>query len=159
MIDFHASREVMIKAPPEAVFNIVSDLTRHQALAGSGEVVTIRKLTEGPTGLGSMIEADESIHLGDQHMEFTAQSVVVSYNPPNTLSWIPVPPMPIRRIQWWYHLSPEGQGTKVVTEVEVDLGEARAMMGGTEMYQNTRGADVARGMEKTLENLKKTAER
>jgi len=41
----------------------------------------------------------------------------------------------------------------VVHEVEVDLGEAREMFGGTEAYNNTRGADVIRGMEKTLQNL------
>ena len=87
-------------------------------------------------------------------MEFAAKSVVVAFDPPNSFSWIPVPPIPIRRIQWWYHLSPEGRGTKVVHEVEVDLGEAREMFGGTEAYNSTRGADVIRGMEKTLQNLK-----
>ena len=35
----------------------------------------------------------------------------------------------------------------MVHEVEVDLGEAREMFGGTEAYNNTRGADVIRGME------------
>ena len=160
MIDFQSSNEISIKASPEAVFDIVSDLTRRDKLAGSGEVLRIRKLTEGPVGMGTLIEADEHIELGDQKMDFTATSVVVAYDPPKSMSWIPVPPIPIRRIQWWYHLSPEGAGTKVVQEVEVDLGEeARFMMGGTENYQNTRGADVARGMAKTLENLRQAAER
>ncbi len=93
MIDLHATRETVINASPQAVFDIISDLTRHKDLAGSGELVTVRKLTEGPTGLGSMIEADESIQLGDQHMEFAAKSVVVGYDAPNSMSWIPVPPV------------------------------------------------------------------
>jgi hypothetical protein len=159
MIDFHAVKETKISASPEAVFDVVSDLNRHKELAGSEELVNIRMLTSGPVGLGTMIEADESIHLGDQHMEFSAPSVVVGFDRPNTISWMPAPPVPVRRIQWWFHLTPEGQGTKVVHEVEVDLGDAgREMFGGTENYRNTRGADVANGMGKTLENLQRLVE-
>lgn len=47
------------------------------------------------------------------------------------------------------------KGPRVV-EVEVDLGNAREMFGGTEVYQKTRG--VVKGMEKTLQNIKKAAE-
>jgi uncharacterized protein YndB with AHSA1/START domain len=159
MIDFHAVKETKINAPPEAVFEVVSDLSRHTDLAGSGELVNIRLLTSGPVGLGTMIEADESIHLGDQHMEFSASSVVVSFDRPNTISWVPAPPVPVRRIQWWFHLTPDGEGTRVVHEAEVDLGEAgREMFGGTDNYNNTRGADVIRGMGKTLENLQRLVE-
>ena len=146
MIDLHATKEAVINASPQAVFDIVSDLARHKELAGSGELVNVRKLTEGPVGLGSMIEADEHIELGDQVMDFAAKSVVVAYDAPNTISWMPNPPIPTRRIQWWFHVTPEGQGTKVVNEVEVDLGAAREMMGGTEAYRATRGADIIRGM-------------
>ena len=35
MLDFHASKEVVVDASPEAVFNLVSDLTKHKDLAGS----------------------------------------------------------------------------------------------------------------------------
>lgn len=159
MADYHVRKETSIKASPEAVFGIVGDLSRHQALAGSGELVTVRTLTQGPTGLGTIIEADESIHLGDQHMEFSAKSVVVKYEPPNVISWMPVPPIPVRRIQWWFHVTPEGQGSKVVNEVEVDLGDATEMMGGVEAYKATRGVDIATGMAKTLENLRQAAEK
>ncbi|HJN85752.1 MAG: SRPBCC family protein [Dehalococcoidia bacterium] len=159
MLDFHAIKETTINASPEAVFDVVSDLSRHRELAGSGELVNIRLLTPGPVGLGTMVEADESIHLGDQHMEFAARSVVVAFDRPNTISWVPAPPVPVRRIQWWFHLTPDGQGTKVVHEAEVDLGEGgREMFGGTENYNQTRGADVIRGMEKTLQNLQQMVE-
>lgn len=154
MVDFHAVKEVVVNASPEAVFSIVSDFSKHRELAGSGELVTVRLLTQGPTDIGTTIEADESIDLGDQHMDITAKAVVVACSPPNTLSWIAAPPLPIRRIQWWFNLSAEGSGTKVVHECEVDLGEeARAMFGGTQAYNDTRGADVIAGMEKTLQNL------
>ena len=129
MIDFQARKEISIKAPPEVIFDIVSGLTRHSELAGSGEVLSIRKLTEGPVDLGTMIEAQEHIELGEEVMDFAARSVVVTYDAPKTISWIPVPPLPTRRIQWWFHLTPDGQGTRVVNEVEIDLGDARDMMG------------------------------
>ncbi len=158
MADYQHSKEIVINASPEAVFGIVSDLTRHKELAGSGELVKVRKLTEGPCCLGSMIEADEHIELGDQVMEFAAKSVVVAYDAPKVISWMPSPPVPTRRIQWWFHVAPEGQGSKVTHEVEVDLGEAASMFGGVEGYKATRGVDISRGLEKTLENLKKTAE-
>jgi hypothetical protein len=155
MVDFHAVKETVVNASPEEVFAIVSDFSKHQELAGSGELVTVRILTQGATDVGTTIEADEAIDLGDQHMDITAKAVVVACSPPNTISWISVPPLPIRRIQWWFHLSPEGEGTKVVHECEVDLGEvAREMFGGTQGYNDTRGADVIAGMEKTMENLK-----
>ena len=158
MTDFHVRKETTIHASPEEIFAIVSDLTRHKQLAGSGELVDIRKVTPGPISLGSVVEANESIQLGDRRLEFLARSIVVTFNPPNTISWIPTPPLPIRRIQWWFRMSPVEQGTKVVHEVEVDLDdEAFDMFGGAVNFGKTRGADMARGMDKTLENLRRAA--
>ncbi len=158
MADFHVSKDTTIDASPEVIFAIVSDLTRHKQLAGSGELVDIRKVTPGPIGLGSVVEANESIQLGDRRLEFLARSIVVTFNPPKTISWIPTPPLPIRRIQWWFRLSAAEQGTKVAHEVEVDLDdEAFDMFGGAENFGKTRGADMARGMDKTLENLRRAA--
>ena len=59
------------------------------------------------------------------------------------------------------HLSPEGAGTKVVQEVEVDLGEPEdSMLQALKAnYVSMRGNDVAAGLEKTLTNLKQAAER
>ncbi|MDP6300639.1 MAG: hypothetical protein QF717_04860 [SAR202 cluster bacterium] len=59
------------------------------------------------------------------------------------------------------HLSPEGAGTKVVQEVEVDLGEPEdSMLQALKAnYVSMRGNDIAAGLEKTLTNLKQAAER
>ncbi|MDP7534734.1 MAG: hypothetical protein QGI88_13295 [SAR202 cluster bacterium] len=143
------------------VFDILNDVAGHNELAGSGEVLTIRQKTDGPIGLGSIWEADERLVIGGEAMEFTATSVVVSHDAPNTISWIPSPPFPTKRIQWRYHLSPEGAGTKVVQEVEVDLGEPEdSMLQALKAnYVSMRGNDIAAGLEKTLTNLKQAAER
>ena len=144
------------------MWDIVEDLAGHAELAGSGEVLKIRKLTEGPVSLGTMIEADEAIQLGDQLWEFAAKSVVVGYDAPRSISWIPVPdlPMPIRRIQWWFHLTPQGAGTHVAHEVEVELAEQTDpdLKAFKDNYEQVRGVTVAAGMEKTLENLRRKAE-
>ena len=123
MIDFQASREAVISASPEKVFGIVSDLENHAELAGSGELQTVRKLTPGPVGFGTVIEADEKVRMGDQTMDLVAKSVVVTCDSPNSVSWISSPVgLPVRRIQWWFNLTPQGTGTKVVHEVEVEFG-------------------------------------
>jgi hypothetical protein len=124
-------------------------------------VLTIRQKTDGPIGLGSIWAADERLVIGGEAMEFTATSVVVSHDAPNTVACIPSPPFLTKRIQWWYHLRPEGAGTKVVQEVEVDLGEPEdSMLQALKAnYVSMRGNDVAAGLEKTLTNLKQAAER
>ena len=124
MVDFQAKKEAFIKATPEALFNIVTDFAKHNELAGSGEIVTIRQVTDGPVGFGTTVEATEKLPVGDQVMDAVARSVVVTHEPSNTISWISSPiGMPIRRIQWWFHfdnfhLTPQGEGTNVVHEVE-----------------------------------------
>ena len=58
---FSCSRQTSISAPAEKVFDILADVERHSELAGSDEVLTIRKLTEGPVAVGTRFEADEDI--------------------------------------------------------------------------------------------------
>ena len=74
--------------------------------------------------------------------------------------------MPIRRIQWWFHfdnfhLTPQGEGTNVVHEVEVDFGPQTdpQMIGLVENYDKIRAPYVLAGMDKTMENLKRSAEK
>ena len=75
------------------------------------------------------------------------------------MSRTPVPPVPLRPIQRWYHLIPQSGVTQVVHEVEVDLGDAgRAMFEGTAAYNTGRGADASKSMDGTMGNLKKAAE-
>ena len=159
MSDFQAKREISINAPVETVFEIISDFARHKELAGLSELVSVRQLTEGPIGLGSMFEVSESINMGEQVIELSTTSVVVGYNPPKNISWIVVPPFPLRRVQWWFQLTQQGEGTKLVHETEVDLGEAAEQFGGVEVFKAGRGAAVATGMQKTLENVKQVAEK
>lgn len=116
MVDFNTNKDIVVNASPEAIFSPVGDLPKHQELHGSGESVEVRKLTPGATALDSIIESDESMTLGGETMGFSAQWVVLGYETTKTISWIPVPPFPLNRIQWWFRLSPAGQVPRVTHE-------------------------------------------
>ncbi len=79
MLGFVCRRELLIVAPPQVVFDILADLSRHGTLAGSGEVLRIRKLTEGPVGVGTRFEADEDIRMGPARSRFLSTSEVGVY--------------------------------------------------------------------------------
>jgi len=111
-----------VNASPQAVFDIVSDVTRHPELAGSQEIKTVKKTADGPLGPGNKIFAEETVRVGNDSMDLTAESIVVTCDPPKSFSFITNPALPesVRRIQWWSGLSPAGQGTKVTHELEVE---------------------------------------
>jgi uncharacterized protein YndB with AHSA1/START domain len=162
MIDFSYSTETTIDATPQAIFDIVSNPARHVELAGSQELNKVGQAPAGPVGTGTRIPAEETVKMADgSGMDITADSVVVTYDPPKSFSWIVNPALPdqVRRIQWWFHLAPQGSGTKVTHEVEVDWGNIQDEMlkGLRDNYEQVRAGGVRQGMGKTLENLKRMA--
>lgn len=160
MADYHYSTEATIPASPQSLFDAVADFAGHSKLAGSDEVVSISVVGSGPVGFGTMYEAQEKVRVGEDSMELAAVGVVVTYDPPNTISWINAPiGLPLRRIQWWFHFKPEGSGTRVVHEVEVDFGELTDpnLIGLRDNYDAIRAPHVQNGMIKTLENLAQSA--
>ena len=163
MIDFSYSSEIVINASPQAIFDIVSDPARHVELAGSDELNSMRKEPSGPVGTGTHFLAEETVKMADgSGMDLTAENIVVTFDPPNSFSWIVNPSLPeqVRRIQWWFRMTPEGSGTKVTHEVEVDWGNIthEMVVGLRDNYEQVRAGVVRSGMDKTVANLKKTAE-
>ncbi len=164
MLDFSYSTESTVNASPQVIFDIVSNPSRHIELAGSGELNKVSQDPAGPVRTGTRILAEETVKMADgSGMDLTADSIVVTYDPPKSFSWVVNPALPetVRRIQWWFHLSPQGSGTKVVHEVEVDFGELQNEMlkGLKDNYEQVRAGVVRTGMAKTLENLKRMAEK
>ena len=81
--------EIAVDASPQAIFDIVSDSANHGRLAGSEELKTIRQEPAGPVGLGTHILAEETVMMADgTGMDFTADSIVVTFDVPNSFSWI-----------------------------------------------------------------------
>ncbi len=160
MADWQHSTEATIQASAQSLFDTVADFAGHPTLAGSDEVMSISLVTSGPVGFGTVYEAQEKVRMGEDSMELGATGVVVTYDPPNTISWINAPPsVPLRRIQWWFHFKAEGSGTRVVHEVEVDFGELTDpnLIGLRDNYETVRAGHVRNGMAKTLENLAQSA--
>ncbi len=164
MIDFSYSTEITVNASPQAIFDIVSNPSRHVELAGSAELTSMRQEPAGPVGTGTHFYAEETVKMADgSGMDLTADSIGVTYDPPNSFSWIVNPALPehVRRLQWWFRMSPQGGGTKVVHEVEVDWGDLQneMLIGLRDNYEQVRAGVVRTGMGKSLENLKNMAER
>ena len=163
MLDFSYSSEITINATPQAIFDIVSDPAKHAELAGSDELKKITQQPSGPVGPGTHILAEETVMLADgTGMDLTADSIVVTSDAPRSFSWIVNPALPeqVRRIQWWFRLTPDGDGTKVVHEVEVDWGNLthEMVIGLRDNYEEIRAGVVRTGMDKTVANLKSIAE-
>jgi uncharacterized protein YndB with AHSA1/START domain len=144
-----------IDATPEELFALLADVEHHDSLAGSGEVRTVRVLTDGAVHEGSEWEADEVVRFGKGTQSFTATSRMTQFAPPYSLAWTSTPPgrPKPKRIEWTWRLEPSsGGGTDVTERIEVDMGAALnvAMKG---MYARKRGEYVAEGMRRTLDNL------
>jgi hypothetical protein len=163
MLDFSCKTDAFINASPQVVFDIISDPSRHVELAGSGELNTVEQDPPGPVGPGTRLHAEETLMLADgSSMDVTSDSVVVTCDPSATFSWIVSPALPdrFRRVQWWFHLNPEGSATKVTHEVELDIGELHdpLLISLRENFEDVRGSVIRAGMDKTLQNLKRMAE-
>ena len=72
----------------------------------------------------------------------------------------PALPEQVRRIQWWFNMTPQGNGTKVTHECEVDWGDIthEMLVGLRDNYEQVRAGVVRSGMDKTVANLKRMAE-
>ena len=164
MPDFAYRTEATVDAAPKMLFDIVSDLSTHVELAGSGELKTVTQKPVGDVGTGTRFSAEESVKLADgSGMDVIADSVVVACDPPTTFSWIANPLLPdrLRRVQWWFHFTPEGDGTRVVHEVELDFGDLQDEMlkGLRDNFEQVHAPVIRAGMDRTLENLKRMATR
>lgn len=154
MLMYEHEERRTIDATPEEVFALLSDVTAHPALAGSGEVRSITVLTDGPVGVGTTWDAEERVRFGKGQQEFVARSQVTAFDPPRTMAWTSLPPghPKPKRIEWTFELTPAGTGaTEVVERVEVDMGALNRLM--HRMYMSKRGRYVEEGMRRTLDNL------
>ena len=63
-------------------------------------------------------------------------------------------------MQWWFNMEPQGNGTKVTHEVEVDWGNIphEMLVGLRDNYEQVRAGVVRSGMDITVANLKRMAE-
>jgi hypothetical protein len=164
MPDFGYHTEATIDAAPGVLFDIVSDLSRHVELAGSGELKTVTKKPAGAVEMGTRFLADETVKLADGHgIDVSSDSVVIICDAPTIFSWIAHPILPdrLRRVQWWFHFTPDGGRTRTLHEVEIDFGDLQDEMlkGLRDNFEQVRAPVIRAGMDRTLENLRRMAAR
>ena len=149
MIDFSHNAEISINASPQAIFDIVSNPANHIELAGSDELKKLTQRPAGPVGLGTILFAEETVVMGNgSTRDLTSESIVVTFDPPNSFSWIAIPAISqqVRRIQWWFRMIPEGNRTRVVHEIEGDWGNLtdEKLLEEVNNYEQMRGGVVRR---------------
>jgi hypothetical protein len=71
-------------ASQAALFEIISDITRHHELAGSGEVRGVRWLTDGPVRPGSRFASQQQIGL----IRYQTRSSVQEFVAPSRFVWL-----------------------------------------------------------------------
>ena len=59
---------------------------RDAALAGSGELKALRRIDDGPLGVGDKFEADEEIRMMGRTTKMTAASEIVPFEAPAVVS-------------------------------------------------------------------------
>jgi hypothetical protein len=77
----------LITAPCEALFEIVSDPTRHPQIAGSGEVMEVEWITPPPVRVGSGFRSRQCIGW----YQYPTRSYVQVYDPPYRFIWLSGP--------------------------------------------------------------------
>lgn len=158
---WQASAAIRVGVPPERVWAVVSDIERHPALAGSGEVRAVR--LDGPVRVGTIFEGE--IEVGSVGT-FTSRNVVEEMDRPRRLAWVSYPPLDDDEtddhqieVHWSFDLAPtDGAGTDVLHRFHVPPPKLGADDLGAFLERTGRLATVRAGMEQTLANVKAAAE-
>jgi len=106
---YTAEVSVDIAAPPERVYDYLSDLSRHAEWSSS--VTTIEQLTPGPAGVGTEFKASEIIPT-----KITSFARITALEPPRRIGWEATDHR-VFKTQWEFELSPSGGGTHLIQRV------------------------------------------
>jgi uncharacterized protein YndB with AHSA1/START domain len=149
-----------VAAPPERIWAVVSDFSRHSALAGSGEVLAVRM--KGPLAVGVMFESD--VRTGEVG-SFSPWCVIEDVNEPRRLAWVSLFPLEQGEtddyqieVHWSFEINPASAGSQVRHTVRIPAPKAGADDLAAFFERTDRIATVRNGMKRTLNNVKAAAE-
>jgi uncharacterized protein YndB with AHSA1/START domain len=109
-----ASVSGVIDAPIEAVWELVSDPTRHPQLAGSGEVQAVTLAEAEPMGPGAIFQSQQEM----RGLRYVTANRTVIWEPPFRFAWrVGVGFAPGVAQIWMFSLTPEAGGTRVENAV------------------------------------------
>ena len=139
------SVERQIAAPPEAIFELLSDANRHREIDGSG---TVREALDAPQSLSLGSTFGMSMKLG---MPYRMRSKVIEFEPNRRIAWQTRGPGTLGKLVggriWRYELEPKDGGTLVRESWDI-----------TQESPATKPA-VRRAAGKTKQNMAATLER
>ena len=153
----HYECSIHVDAPPDRVWEVAGDVGRSAEWAGSGQVLSIDKVTPEPVGVGTRYRAREKIGF-----RFESESEIVVYEPCRRIVWYTRPlgfPFPEGRAhRWAFHLSPEEGGTRLVQELRATkaTGFPRLMQKLATVGPARRS--FMRGIDRTLDDIKALAQ-
>lgn len=138
----------LIAAPVEAVWEVVSDVTRHPELAGSGEVQFVEVLDERGLAEGRLFRSRQRM----RGLDYVTVSRVVRWDPPYGFAWrVGTAFAPGVAQTWMFSLTPAVGGTRV--ENSVLLIYALPAVWPFTLLHTTIGRLEAQVMQPTLVNL------
>ena len=146
------SVERVIKAPPGAIFAIISDASRHPEIDGSGSVVKTKPGTPQKLTLGTTFGM--SMKLG---VPYTMSNTVIEFEPDRRLAWQTKMPGRLGRFVggriWRYELTPVDGGTKVTETWDITQDKQ-----GFLLKYGPVASQTAQSMTKTLKRLAELTE-
>jgi uncharacterized protein YndB with AHSA1/START domain len=105
--DAQVSGSITIKAPPEAVFAILTDPRQHSRIDGSGSVGNILRAPERITAQGETF----TVRMKLFGVPYVIMNRVVEFEPDRLIAW-----RHFTANRWRYELAPTADGGTTVTE-------------------------------------------
>jgi len=138
--------EKVIHAPPEVIFGLLTDASRHPEVDGSGGVVKPKPDTPERLGPGSVFGM--SMRLG---VPYSTVNTVVEYEENRRIAWRTAPLGFAGRFSggriWRYQLEPAEGGTLVQESWDVTNDKQRSIL------KVVAAKQMKRAMEKTLDRI------
>lgn len=142
-----------IGAPPEPIFDILSDASKHALIDGSG-------MLQGLSGSDAINGAAEPLHLGSTFgmgmkmgVRYTTRNRVVEFEPGRRIAWQTGPDGTWGRFVagriWRYELEPTSDGTLVRESWDITPDHQRVLLKLGGIYSGK----TRRNMEQTLARL------
>ena len=144
--------EKVIKASPEAVFDLLADASVHPIIDGSGSVKQVKPGAPQRLTLGSTFGM--SMKMG---VPYTVSNTLVEFEQDRRIAWQTVLSGPLGRFLggriWRYELEPVDGGTKVTESWDLSEDKQAFFLKSPKVGQHT-----AVGMSKTLDRLAEITE-
>jgi len=141
------SVERTIPAPPEKIFDLVANASKHPSIDGSGTVKQGKEGSDQRLSLGSTFGM--SMRLG---IAYSMVNTVVEFEEGRRIAWQARPPGVMGKFTagriWRYELEPVEGGTRVVESWDISEDHQRRLLRLGPVPTKTRA-----NMEKTLERI------